>query len=706
MSRKSNNEVLIESLETQYKTVITDGCAQQTALMGADTTTTAAHMWPLITQIVATNQSIANRNGTQEDAYIEDMNEWTICEEVVVVKEEKEWNIESTEDKSLTVEDIVNDRQIIETDTGSDGCVDNTNDEIEIKKETEDTDCKPIITDEYIDDRTVTTNSWPLVTEIQAINHSIVDTFLTHITQEDRHIEDTNEFTIPEEVVVKEEVNEGEEESALVMSASVLRQQMADKADQLTDPSTSLPLKLFACDYEDCDFRAINQSLLDSHRESHKTFDLFCGYEDCGRSFMHERALKIHQNKSRHFNDTDDMAIAGPPYGCQWPDCAKAFKAKWLLKRHVDQVHKGVRQFACHDCPQRFAKKSSLCLHRRQKHSLEPIVKKEFKCDYNDCQFETNISGSLRRHRKSHLNIKEFVSEETTSFVTNGDLKRHMRRHSDERPHPCQWPDCTKPFSTLWKLKRHVDQVHKGVRPFACHDCPKWFQSCSHLRKHRRQKHSLELIVKKVFKCDFISCEFETTGSSALNDHKKRHLNIKEFVCEETDCAASFITNGDLMRHMRSHSDERPHRCDWPGCEAAYKQANTLTIHRRKHHTRDEHSDGSDNKRFKCDVSGCSYGSNSRSSFVSHELKHQNVRPFVCEETDCGKSFSRKDSLNRHKRCHSDERPYRCDWPACESAYKLGPHLADHRRTHTGEREYKCPFAGCGKCYATRSILN
>ncbi|CAG2118756.1 unnamed protein product, partial [Medioppia subpectinata] len=519
----------------QYKTIITDGCAQHS------TQTTTTHNWPLDTQTTP----VGHRSETI-----------------------------TTEDQSLTAENIVNEGEIGK-DTGSDGCVDTNTETINVKEnenkdEKKDNNWSPLSVMKYSTynkpkrqrvqqtARKSCVSSPPKTSLYVCDYYGCVKTFTAKSLLEDHRRLKHKEFSI--------------------------------KSDNKLNIRT---LKPFACDYDNCNFRAVNQSILDSHRENHERDDqqFRCDYDDCGRTFAEQRSLKTHQHRSGHFDDNDFMAIPGPPYGCQWPDCTKAFTTVWKLKRHLDGVHTNDRPFECHDCPQRFLSNSELCVHRRQKHSLEPfVVKKEFKCDYNDCQYET-------------------------------------------------------------------------------------------------------------------------IGLSALNDHKKRHLNIKEFVCEETDCGMSFVTKGDLRKHMRKHSDERPHRCDWPGCESAYKKAESLVEHRRRHtgdlpfacndceekfpsnNSLTEHRGKRHNiNRYECDVSGCSWATNSRTEFNVHRRKHQNVRPFVCEETDCGKSFHRKESLTKHMVCHSEERPYRCDWPGCEAAYKWATALDQHRRKHSGNREYKCPF--------------
>ncbi|KAL1506099.1 hypothetical protein ABEB36_005527 [Hypothenemus hampei] len=69
-------------------------------------------------------------------------------------------------------------------------------------------------------------------------------------------------------------------------------------------------------------------------------------------------------------------------------------------------------------------------------------------------------------------------------FNHTGDYKKHMRKHTKEKPFPCS--QCGKKFSVTSNLHRHKKSEHSDDRPFQCDYCTKTFKRKDKLDNHKK----------------------------------------------------------------------------------------------------------------------------------------------------------------------------------------------------------------------------
>jgi hypothetical protein len=234
------------------------------------------------------------------------------------------------------------------------------------------------------------------------------------------------------------------------------------------------------------------------------------------------------------------------------------------------------------------------------------------KCDFKDCDYSSNNSYNLNRHKA---------------------------KHSDERPYKCDVKDCNSAFKTSDDLTQH-GRVHDDKKPFKCDvkDCNSTFKRQSHLNRHQLT-HSNE----KPYKCDFKDCNSMFKSHDNLVNHKTIHIDKRLYICDFKDCNSTFKTSRDLNTHKHRHDDNKPYECNYQDCNLAFKTPYELNNHQ-KIHTRE--------KPFKCDYIGCNSEFATAGNLNRHKLIHTGEYKYYCKE--CGYLFREKGNLNRHiKSLHS-----------------------------------------------------
>lgn len=292
-----------------------------------------------------------------------------------------------------------------------------------------------------------------------------------------------------------------------------------------------------------------------------------------------------------------DKALDPPEwYECSMCDGKKFFSRSFFL-RHIDRLHVGDKvvdgKFACMHCHQLFA-----------------------------------VKKLLIKHTRTHM----------------GFNKAKPKCHH-----------CGKFFSITANLNRHIDNVHKGLKPFQCTLCLKHF-----------------------------------TQKTSLDGHMTIHTGERKFKC--TECSDAFKNRNDLNRHKICHmskdqqniyrklhkNSQNRHYRSTKICEICGKVLRSY--HTYKHHM----ASHNDRKEFKCTV--CQKEFRMKLSLNVHMRSHNNDRPYQCET--CGNKFRQIAHLRVHKRLHTGEKPFKCRF--CDKAFIATVNYREHVRTHTGERPYIC----------------
>ncbi|MFM0067255.1 C2H2-type zinc finger protein [Paraburkholderia aspalathi] len=129
------------------------------------------------------------------------------------------------------------------------------------------------------------------------------------------------------------------------------------------------------------------------------------------------------------------------------------------------------------------------------------------------------------------------------AFRGSGDLKRHERIHTGEKPYECTL--CARFFRTKGTLKSHIVRIHTDEKPYKCRHCEDSFSQSSDRTRHERT-HTGE----KPYECRLCGKAFWGLGD--LKRHERIHTGEKSYKCEL--CVKTFRTSGQRKVHERTHA--------------------------------------------------------------------------------------------------------------------------------------------------------
>ena len=251
----------------------------------------------------------------------------------------------------------------------------------------------------------------------------------------------------------------------------------------------------------------------------------------------------------------------------------------------------------------------------------------------SDCEISVGLVGTYGEMDGKGVSCPEcgFLSP------NKGELHKHMRKHTPDKPYGCPVEGCT--FRTRYpgNIKHHLPS-HKDERPFGCDKCDLKFKTKSQLSTH-----SLVHNTVKPFACEI--CGFRCKRRWELKMHKLSHSDERFFKCDV--CGHATKTQSDLMKHKAKHTERRDFKCDH--CEKAYKDNRALRKHIRYTHTTNE--------------------------------------PVNCHL--CHKEFRNKINLRNHLRLHDGHYPFKCD--VCEMRFANNHNKRVHMEVHQGDRPFRCP---------------
>jgi len=92
-------------------------------------------------------------------------------------------------------------------------------------------------------------------------------------------------------------------------------------------------------------------------------------------------------------------------------------------------------------------------------------ARKRFWCTFPGCTMRLSRPSHLEKHMRTHTNERPHECTECDmAFKTKWTLKKHIRTHTGEKPFECEYPGCDKAFTQRGTYRRH--QVRTNPHPF------------------------------------------------------------------------------------------------------------------------------------------------------------------------------------------------------------------------------------------------
>ena len=358
-----------------------------------------------------------------------------------------------------------------------------------------------------------------------------------------------------------------------------------------------------------------------------------CTYKAKNRTYLNIHIGKVHERKRNR-----ECSI-----------CNARYSSRTSLKKHIDKVHEGKKGHQCSLCDASYTDKRNLADHVQVVHEG-----KKFECTLCD-------EGKYNQRRNLNLHIQ--------------------RVHEGiENKYACTI--CSYKFDSNARLKKHIETVHEGKKPFRCDICDTKFAEKSTLNCHIKSIHENPKNcddTKKVFHCE--SCPESFVMFKSLRQHILRLHEEVQVKCD--DCGTSFAFNDDLKKHTANVHDQKNKTLKCSYCNDRF--SNNLAI--KKHISTAHEGSPIPEMLHHCQI--CDFKTKSIGYIKTHiQIIHEGKKPYHC--IICDTRFTMRSNFRAHVAVvHEGKRSKKCD--KCDKSFSTNQLLNSHNAAaHEGIKPFRC----------------
>merc|ERR1712062_545181 len=126
------------------------------------------------------------------------------------------------------------------------------------------------------------------------------------------------------------------------------------------------------------------------------------------------------------------------------------------VKRHINFIHKQLRNHVCHHCGKAYTLQKHLSKHLFKDHNEGAPTERKYKCDQCDKSYELPQNLKIHKATNHQKNVSYPSPVCSKTFLFKGSLYAHVKHvHEKHRPNKCDL--CTEAFITK-EILRNIER--------------------------------------------------------------------------------------------------------------------------------------------------------------------------------------------------------------------------------------------------------